>query len=284
MKKRIIKVDKYDNLVSYLANKGIAKNKVKTLVKLGYVYVNDKSVRKLPYALKDGDMIVIDDTNIVMKTALNIVYEDNNYLVVNKEVGLLTISTSKQNKNSEITLYKQVRQYLNSKREYAFIVNRIDKETSGLVIFVKNEKLKNMLQNDWNNIVQARKYIAVVSGIIKNSGRIDNYLYEDKMTFSHSTKFGGKRAITNYKPLKNNAKYTLLDINIETGRKNQIRVHMSEMHHSIVGDKKYYSKDNSLKRLMLHHYEIDLIDPISGKLLVFRSNIPKEFYVLFNNS
>ena len=141
-----------------------------------------------------------------------------------------------------------------------------------------------MLQNDWNNIVQARKYIAVVSGIIKNSGRIDNYLYEDKMTFSHSTKFGGKRAITNYKPLKNNAKYTLLDINIETGRKNQIRVHMSEMHHSIVGDKKYYSKDNSLKRLMLHHYEIDLIDPISGKLLVFRSNIPKEFYVLFNNS
>ena len=104
------------------------------------------------------------------------------------------------------------------------------------------------------------------------------------MTFSHSTNYGGKRAITNYKVIDVNEKYTLLDINIATGRKNQIRVHMTEMGHPIVGDKKYYSKDNSMKRLMLHHYEIVLIDPITKKLRRFRCDIPKEFYYLFDNN
>lgn len=283
MKKQEFIIDKEENLVKYLTTKSIAKNKVKTLVSLGYIYVNGKCIKKLPFNLKPKDVVTIDDTKI-MKEDLNIIYEDNNYLVVNKEAGLLTISTSNLNKAHENTLYKQVRKYLNSKKEYAFIVNRIDKETSGLVIFVKNEKLKNKLQDNWNNIVKSRKYLALVSGKIDKPGRIDNYLYEDKKTFSHSTKVGGKRAITNYKPIKLNSKYTLLDVSIETGRKNQIRVHMTEMNHPIVGDKKYYSKDNPLKRLMLHHYEISLIDPITNKILTFKSNIPKEFYVLFNSN
>ena len=283
MKKKVIDVRDNDNLVSYLSREGIAKNKVKTLVKLGYVYVNNLKIKKLPYMVSCGDTITIDDTSVI-KPGLDIVYEDNNYLVVNKKDGLLTISTSNLNKDKEMTLYRLVREYLNSKKEYAFIVNRIDKETSGLVIFVKKEKLKQELQDNWNDIVKSRKYIAVVSGKINKPGRVDNYLYEDKMTFTHSTTKGGKRAITNYKPIKYNNKYTLLDINIETGRKNQIRVHMTEMGNPIVGDKKYYSKDNTLKRLMLHHYEISLIDPVSNKLVVFKTTIPKEFYVLFNNN
>ena len=275
-------VGKRDSLINFLKSEGIGKNKVKTLVKLGSISVNDYVVLKLPYYVSDGDIVIIDKKHI--NRELGIIYEDNNYLVVNKENGLLTISTSSSNRLEEDTLYKRVRGYLNSKREYAFIVNRIDKETSGLVIFVKNEKLKNMLQKDWNNIVKNRGYVAVVSGVINKSGRIDNYLYEDKMTFSHSTKSGGKRAITNYKPIKTNDKYTLLDINIETGRKNQIRVHMSEMGYPIVGDKKYHSRDNKLRRLMLHHYSISLIDPISHKLLEFNSDIPREFDELFHNN
>lgn len=283
MKKRTIKVEYNDDLISYLTTKNLAKNKVKTLVKLGFISVNDKTITKLPYNLFTNDLIKIDNTNII-KPNLDIIYEDDNYLVINKKPGLLTISTSNINKKTEQTLYKLVREYLNSKKEYAFIVNRIDKETSGLVIFVKNEKLKNALQSNWNKLVKKRKYISVVSGVINKPGRIDNYLYEDKQTFSHSTTKGGKRAITNYTPIKNNKKYTLLDINIETGRKNQIRVHMTEMNHPIVGDKKYYSKDNSLKRLMLHHYQISLLNPITNKLITFKSKIPKEFYDLFNNN
>lgn len=283
MKKKInIIVENNISIIDCLKEEGFAKNKVKTYVKLGFIYVNNKKITKLPYNVNIGDIITIDEFQEITTNKFKIIYEDDNYLVVEKSAGLLTISTSNQNKNNEMTLYRFVREYLNSKHEYAFIVNRIDKETSGLVIFVKNESLKEKLQSNWNNIVKKRGYIAVVTGKILKSGRIENYLYEDKLTFSHSTKVGGKLAITNYKPIKINDKYTMLDLNIETGRKNQIRVHMTEMNHPIVGDKKYYSKDNSLKRLALHHYEISLIDPITNKLLTFKSNTPKEFYVLFN--
>ena len=282
MKKKINIIAKESiSIIDCLKEQGIAKNKIKAYVKLGFIYINNKKITKLPYILNIGDIITID-VNITTTNNFKIIYEDDNYLVVDKEEGLLTISTSKQNKNNELTLYRLVREYLNNKGEYAFIVNRIDKETSGIVIFVKNESLKEKLQSNWNNIVKKRGYIAIVTGKISKPGRIENYLYEDKLTFSHSTKIGGKLAITNYKPIKINDKYTMLDVNIETGRKNQIRVHMTEMNHPIVGDKKYYSKDNSLKRLALHHYEISLIEPITKKFLTFKSNIPEEFYVLFN--
>lgn len=274
-------IDKECNLIDYLKNSGISKNKIKTYVKLGFIIVNDKSITKLPCILNKGDKLEIIKKEKI-ESDIKIIYEDDNYLIIDKEAGLLTISTSNLNKDNEDTLYKKVRSYLNKKKEYAFIVNRIDKETSGLVVFVKNKKLKEKLQSNWNSIVKKRGYIAVVSGKITKDGRIDNYLYEDKLTFSHSTKVGGKRAITNYKVIKTNLKYTMLDINLETGRKNQIRVHMTEMNHPIVGDKKYYCKDNSLKRLALHHYEISLIDPLTKKLLTFKSDVPKCFYSLFN--
>lgn len=273
-------IDKEYDLIDYLQKNGLAKNKVKTYIKLGFIFVNNKKIIKLPYTLYKDDKLEIKKTEKVPND-LKIIYEDTNYLIIDKEPGLLTISTSNANKSVEDTLYKRVREYLNKKHEYCFIVNRIDKETSGLVVFVKNEQLKDNLQNNWNDIVKKRGYIAVVSGKITSDGRIDNYLYEDKLTFSHSTKHGGKRAITNYKVLKYNDSYTMLDVNLETGRKNQIRVHMTEMNHPIIGDKKYYSKDNSLKRLALHHYEIALIDPITNKLLTFKSEVPNEFYNLF---
>ena len=281
MEKKILVKDN-GNIVSILSNYGIGKNKVKSLVRYNNIYVNGNIIDKLPFNVVIGDIIEITD-KIKIDTNLDIVYEDDNYLIVNKECGLLTISTSNLKKDKENTLYKMVREYLNKKKELCFIVNRIDKETSGLVVFVKNVKLKEELQNNWNEIVLKRGYIAVVSGRINKDGRIENNLYEDKMTFVHSSKYG-KKAITNYKVIKNNNKYTMLDINIETGRKNQIRVHMSEMGNPIVGDKKYGCIDNSLKRLCLHHYEIDFIDPISKRKMVFKSEVPKSFYNLFNNN
>ena len=274
-------VKKKDGLIDFFKSVGISKNKIKTYVKLGFVSVNGNIVTKLPYFVEVGDVVDINKREVV-DSSFNIVYEDSNYLVVDKIAGLLTISTASSEKNIEDTLYRRVRNYLNKKGEYAFIVNRIDKETSGIVVFAKNQELKDKLQSNWNEIVKKRGYIAVVSGKITRGGRIDNYLYEDKMTFTHSTKTGGKRAITNYEVIKSNSKYTMLDVNIETGRKNQIRVHMTEMNHPIVGDKKYYCKDNSLGRLALHHYEIDLIDPITNRLVKFKSEVPSEFNKLFN--
>ena len=272
--------DKDIDLVKYLSDNNIAKNKTKTYVKLGLIYINDKRVKKLPYLIHKNDKIEIKKENVTFN--LEILYEDINYLIVNKEAGLLTISTDKKDSKYEDTLYRRVREYLNSKKEMCFIVNRIDKETSGIVIFVKNDKLKEQLQSNWNNLVKDRGYIAIVEGIITKSGRVDNYLYEDKMTFSHSTKVGGKRAITNYQPIKRNDKYTMLDIHIETGRKNQIRVHMMEMNHPILGDKKYKCKSNPLKRLALHHYKISFVDPLSNNILTIEKKVPQEFYDLFS--
>ena len=159
------KIDKEYNLVDFLKTLGIAKNKAKTYVKLGFIKVNNNTVAKLPYQLKKDDILKIDKKTITTHN-LNIIYEDDNYLIVDKEAGLLTISTSNDKKNEEDTLYKKVRAYLNKKNEYCFIVNRIDKETSGLVVFVKNQELKDNLQSNWNNIVKKRGYIAVVSGNI----------------------------------------------------------------------------------------------------------------------
>ena len=118
--------------------------------------------------------------------------------------------------------------------------------------------------------------------MITKKGHIDNYLYEDKMTFTHSTKVGGKRAITDYFPIKNNHQYTMLNVEIKTGRKNQIRVHLKELGYPILGDKKYGSRINPLKRLALHHDKISFLDPISNKTLTFTSSVPKEFYDLFH--
>ena len=282
MKNITLKVEEDSDLVKYLSKKGIAKNKVKTYIKLGFIYLNNKKITKLPLNISQTDLIEIRKEPLI-KNELEILYEDSNYLIVNKPSGLLTISTSKENKEYEKTLYKEVRAYLNNKNEYAFIVNRIDADTSGIVIFAKTDSLKEKLQSNWNKIVKKRAYIAIVSGKIDAPGRIENYLYEDKLTFSHSTKKGGKLAITNYTPILTSKKYTMLDINIETGRKNQIRVHMSEMNHPIIGDKKYKCIDNPLHRLGLHHYEISFIDPISNKLMTIKKEVPKEFHDLFIN-
>lgn len=283
MKNILFVVSNDSDLVKYLVSKGYAKNKVKSYVKLGFIFVNNIMVVKLPFCVSKGDILEIKK-EVVVDSKLDILYEDDNYLIVNKKEGLLTISTSHVNKGIEHTLYKEVREYLNKKRELAFIVNRIDKETSGIVIFVKNQELKERLQSNWNDIVKKRGYIAIVSGKIEKAGRIENYLYEDKLTFSHSTRIGGKLAITNYYPIKYNDKYTMLDINIETGRKNQIRVHMFEMGHPIIGDKKYKCISNPIHRLGLHHYEISFINPIDNNIMTIKKEVPREFDNLFSRN
>lgn len=278
MKKIKLNVLKQEDLVNYLSNNtDYSKSKIKSFLKYKKISVNNKVVSKLPMSVNVNDEIVID-LEVVKNTPFEIIYEDSEILVVNKEAGLLTIGTLNDNDN---TLYKMVREYARENKFLAFIVNRLDKETSGIVMFAKSERMKLLYQDNWNELVTKRGYIAIVDGKLNKDGRIENLLYEESSTFVHSSKIG-KKAITNYHVIKSNNKYTALDINIETGRKNQIRVHMSELGYPIVGDKKYGSRLDPIHRMALHAYELVLYHPITHNKMIFKCSTPNIFKKLVN--
>ena len=204
---------------------------------------------------------------------LNIVFEDKHLLIINKPHRLLTIGT---NKDKEHNLYREVYDYLHKKNQKVFIVNRLDKDTSGLVVFAKSEKVKELMQNNWDNVI--RKYYAVVEGSISKEGFVESYLKETKALETYSSKDKkGKYAKTIYKPLAYNKKYSLLEITLVTGRKNQIRVHMKDINHPLVGDKKYGSKSNPINRMALEAYYLEFIHPITKENIILELKIVKEF-------
>lgn len=213
---------------------------------------------------------------------MDIIYEDKEFLVVNKPSGLLTISTEKEKIN---TLYHKAREYVKKQnpKNKIFIVHRLDKDTSGIVVFVKNERLKQLLQKDWNNLAVVREYHALLCGCPNiKKGQIKNYLKESKTLQVYSTNDKkGKLAITNYEIIKDNKEFSLAKINILTGRKNQIRVHMSDIGCPIVGDKKYKTTKNPYRRLCLHASKLEILNPINNKKYIFESNYPKIFDKLF---
>ena len=170
------------------------------------------------------------------------------------------------------------------KHNRIFVVHRLDEDTSGVLMVAKNVKIQQALQNNWNDIVKKRGYYAIVEGVMeKKSDTIKSYLRKNSQNLMYSSKKAGdgQLAITHYKVIKSNDKYSLLDVNIDTGRKNQIRVHLGERGHHIIGDDKYGEPANPIKRLGLHAYELDFIHPLTGKLVKFTSPMPKEFQTLF---
>lgn len=278
MKKNILEynVDEKIELLEFLYKKvNNSKNNIKSFLKNGSVSVNDKVITKHNYLLNVNDKVVIK----LFHTDLDILYEDNYLVIVNKRSGLLTVSTDKVKEN---TLYREVSNYIkkSNKNNKIFIVNRLDKDTSGIVVFAKNERVKEMLQSNWNDIVKVRKYVAVVEGVTLENGTIKSYLSENKEHMVYSSK-KGKLAVTKYERIKYNDKYSLLNIYLYTGRKNQIRVHMKDINHLVVGDKKYGSKISPVGRLMLHCEYIEFINPIDNKIIMITSNYPSEFDSLF---
>ena len=212
---------------------------------------------------------------------LNIIYEDKELLVIDKPSGQYTIGTDKDKFN---TLYHEVREYIRKKNQKVFIVNRLDKDTSGIVVFAKNERLKQELQNTWNNNTK-RYYYAIVEGHTpKKEDTLKNYLDESKtlQVYVTNNTNNSKLAITHYKVINELSKYTLLDIDIKTGRKNQIRCQLDYIGNPIVGDKKYSSKVNPINRLGLHAYKLILTNPINKKTYEFESKIPKLFLDYFS--
>jgi 23S rRNA pseudouridine1911/1915/1917 synthase len=211
----------------------------------------------------------------------NIIYEDNNIIVIDKPAGMLSVSTDKQ---SEQTAYRLVNDYLSNKRQRVWIVHRLDRDTSGVMLFAKSERVKLTLQDNWDSMAIKRNYTAVVEGRVKiPERRITSWLKQTKtlLVYSSNRENDGKYAVTNYRVLKTAKNFSLLEITLETGRKNQIRVHMKDIGHPITGDKKYGAVKNPLHRIGLHASVLMIKHPVSGEEMKFEADVPDCFGKLF---
>lgn len=278
MKKNILeytvssKIELLEFLYSVVNN---SKNNIKSFLKNEKVYVNGHIVTKHNYLLDEGDKVVIK----VFHTDLDILYEDSLLLILCKPSGLLTVSTDSVR---EKTLFYEASNYvkMNNKNNKVFIINRLDKDTSGIVLFAKSERVKELFQAKWNDIVKVRKYVAVVEGVTLKSDTIKSYLSENREHMMYSSN-RGKLAITKYERIKYNDSYSMLNVYLYTGRKNQIRVHMKDIGHLVVGDKKYGSKLNPINRLMLHCEYVEFLNPINNKVMKINCDYPTIFDSLF---
>lgn len=267
-------------LLDKLSNRG--RNAVKSILARGQVSVNNQVVTKYNYLLQPDEQVTIQwgkPVEEVKLFGLKILHEDEDIIVVVKDAGLLSIASPDE---KELTAYRQLMEHVRREnpKNRIFIVHRLDRDTSGVMMFAKNEKSQQALQNSWNEAVEERTYVALVEGTVKRTeGTITSWLKESKtfMMYSSQKPNDGQKAITHYKLLQSNREYSLLEVNLETGRKNQIRVHMKDIGHPVVGDKKYGSKKNPIGRLGLHARVLAFTHPTTKQKLRFETKIPDKF-------
>ena len=280
-------VNKSCELLEFLLEtfSGQSRNSVKSLLSSHRVTIDGAPVTQFNFKLYPGDTVIISSTPIRKKTRSNlpIIYEDDEIIVIDKPSGLLSVASDNE-KGS--TAYRMVSDYMQQKDKHnrIFVVHRLDEDTSGVLMFAKNVKIQQDLQNNWNDIVSKRGYFAIVEGHLTNkSGTIKTYLKKNAQNLMYSSRKpgDGQLSITHYKVMKESKDYSLLDVNIDTGRKNQIRVHLGEMGHYVIGDDKYGNPSNPLKRLGLHAYCLEFKHPNTGKKMKFTSKMPTEFDSLF---
>ncbi|MFA7100515.1 MAG: RluA family pseudouridine synthase [Bacilli bacterium] len=264
-----------------------SRNNIKHLLSNKKILVDGVSISQFDYPLHMKQVVRISKTPIIqesMKGSLKIIYEDDDFIAINKPAGLLSIASDREDRN---TAYRMVSDYARQldKKSHIYTVHRLDKETSGVLIFSKSLKFKDMLQEDWNKNVTLREYIAIVVGEMKpSSGTIHTWLKQNNAQLMYSTtnKKLGQEAITEYKVLKTNRDYSLVEVKLHTGRKNQIRVHFSEKGNPVIGDDKYGEKvPNPLKRLGLHASKLEFIHPFTKKKILIKTSIPLSFNRLF---
>lgn len=266
----------------FILFKDLSKKKIKNYLKDGGVLVNGKVVTKYDALVKKNDIIELSKINKTHKKSnLDIIYEDEYFLVIDKPAGLLSISTTKE---KEKTAYHLVRDFIKNRNrsDKIFVLHRLDKDTSGVLVFIKNNTLKNLLQNNWDKYVKTREYIALVTGEVKDIDDYICYLKEigpDKVIVTNKKE--GKLAITSIKTIRKNNKYSLVKVNIKTGRRNQIRVVLNHLGNPIVGDKKYGGIKSN--RLYLHASKLIITNPLNNKIYTFESNVPTSFKKVFKN-
>lgn len=278
-------------LLTLLTNSGYTKTKAKQLIKHGAVVIGDKAARRPDQLAPSGETVSVYSEQEMREKAgtcpgLTVVYEDDAIIVIDKPAGLLTIATEKEKRKTAFYLLSSyLKDREKSTQARIFIVHRLDQGTSGLLVFAKNEAAKQILQDQWEQA--DKQYAAIVEGVPPNKeGRITSMLAESKAMRVYSVRGNGaegKEATTSYMVKKASDDYALLDITLLTGRKNQIRVHMADLGHPIVGDKKYGAKTNPLGRLALHAYKLSFNHPaIADKRMEFEIKIPGKFYLLFS--
>lgn len=275
-------------LLQTVSNRG--RNAVKAMLARGQVRVGNRVVTAYNYELKPGQTVSIATDKAQAAEAapligLSILHEDEHLIVVNKDAGLLSIATEQE---KDLTAYRQLMAHVRRSQPNMriFIVHRLDRDTSGVMMFAKSEKVQQLLQEGWQELVKERTYTALVEGQVrKPEGTIASWLKQSKTLKMYSSPHpnDGQHAVTHYKVRQANRNFSLLDVNLETGRKNQIRVHMEDIGHPIVGDKKYGAKSKAIGRLGLHARVLAFRHPVSGKVLRFETAIPKVFLTPFKD-
>jgi 23S rRNA pseudouridine1911/1915/1917 synthase len=266
-----------------------SRNAIKSLLTHNQVRVGTTTVTKYNHPLKPGQQVAISKEKGVLVNqyhGVKILFEDAHIIVVEKDAGLLSISTDREKRD---TAYSIVSSHVKRQNPgaYIFVIHRLDRETSGTIMFAKSKKVQEQLQANWQEAVHQRHYIALVEGRVNEpAGTITTWLKEDKNYVMHSSSVdnGGQMAVTHFEVLKSNANYSLLQITLETGRKNQIRVHMQAIGHPVVGDKKYGSIDNPISRLGLHAQVLSFEHPITKEVLTFKSTVPRKFLRVFKSN
>lgn len=275
-------------LIEFLMEKmhGISRNRAKALISNRVVLVNNAITTHPLTELKPGDVVQLDRSKHKMSfhsKELDLVFEDPYILVIDKKPGLLSMS----NNTRQITAQVVLNRYLEKGglRATSHLVHRLDRDTSGLMLYAKDIKTQQSFVNGWQELVSDRRYIALVEGEFeKPQGCVKSWLTEDKRFITHSSSVdnGGKFAVTHYNVLTSSNGYSLVECVLETGRKNQIRVHMADLGHPVVGDRKYGSGKDPVRRLCLHAYKLCFVHPVTGKRLNFETPVPACFEKCLN--
>ena len=289
LKEVAVKVTETSELMSFLIAKFPEKSRttIKSLLAHKQVSVDDMVTTKFDFPLKRGQMVFLHKKRSEEKPrfrGLRIVHEDADIIVIDKASGLLSMASETEKQK---TAYHMLSEYVKrfDPKNLIFIVHRLDRETSGLMMFAKSKRVQEVLQKDWNEAIIERSYVAIVEGSIeKTEGTITSWLKENKamVMYSSQTPDDGLKAVTHYKVLKTNKLYSLLDVKLETGRKNQIRVHMKDIGFPVTGDKKYGAKLNPIGQMGLHARVLSFKHPVTGRALRFDTPIPLKFQKLFS--
>ena len=262
-----------------------SKTKIKAILQGHGIKVDGKQVTQFDFPLKPGMKVSVSKSkkNDTFKSRyVNIVYEDRWLVVIEKKIGILSMAAGHSSLNVKSVLddyFKRTRQKCT-----AHVVHRLDRDTSGLMIYAKDMQTEQLLERDWHGTVFDRRYVAVVSGEMEeDEGTIANWLKDNAayVTYSSPVDNGGKYAVTHFHTLKRTTEHSLGEFRLETGRKNQIRVHTSDMGHPVCGDIKYGNGDDPLHRLCLHAYVLCFYHPVTGKPMEFETPIPAQFRSLF---
>ena len=264
----------------------LSRSKVKATLQGRGIRVDGKVVTQFDYPLKAGQKVTVSRTkqnNSIFKNRyVKIVYEDQYLVVIEKNVGVLSMAAGHSSLNVKAILddyFKQTRQKCT-----AHVVHRLDRDTSGLMVYAKDKRTELLLEEDWHNIVYDRRYVAVVSGEMRETdGVIANWLTDNKAYFTYSSPVdnGGKYAVTHFHVLARSPRYSLVEYRLETGRKNQIRVHSADMGHPVCGDVKYGNGDDIIGRLCLHAYILCFYHPVTHRRMEFATPIPPAFRTIF---